>query len=248
MTADRIEASDVASPPDHREAVERFGAAGNGALLLDAPLGSPSRPSWRGRLHLIALWSAIPLLVRLAVESGAARSRAAVIVYAVGLCSMLAVSTTYHRWVHTVRARATWRRADHAAIFAAIAGTFSALALTTLDTGSAIAMLVLVWTVAAVGAGFKIFSFHRVNRLGAAMYIALGWAGLALVPAVWHRGGVLAVALLVAGGVVYTVGAVGFGRRWPTLWPATFSYHEVWHACTVAAAGLHFAAIWTVAT
>ncbi len=170
------------------------------------------------------------------------------IVYAVGLCSMLAVSTTYHRWVHTIRARAAWRRADHATIFAAIAGTFSALALTSLDTGPAIAMLVLIWTAAAVGAGFKIFSFHRANRLGTMMYIAIGWAGLALVPAVWHRGGALAVGLLVAGGVVYTVGAAGFGRQWPTLRPATFSYHEVWHAFTIAAAGLHFAAIWTVAT
>jgi hemolysin III len=216
--------------------------------LLDAPLGSPSRPSWRGRLHLIALWSAVPLLVGLAIESDAARSRAAVIVYAVGLCSMLAVSTTYHRWVHTIRARANWRRADHAVIFAAIAGTFTALALTSLDTGPAIAMLILIWTAAAVGAGFKIFSFHRANRLGAAIYIAIGWAGLALVPAVWHRGGALAVGLLVAGGLVYTVGAAGFDRRWPTLRPATFSYHEVWHAFTIAAAGLHFAAIWTVAT
>jgi hemolysin III len=216
--------------------------------MLDAPLGSPSRPSWRGRLHLIALWSAIPLLVVLAIESSAARSRAAVIVYAVGLCSMLAVSTIYHRWVHTIRARAAWRRADHATIFAAIAGTFSALALTSLNTRLAIAMLVIVWAAAAVGAGFKIFSFHRANRLGAAMYITIGWAGLMLVPAVWHRGGAPAVGLLIAGGVVYTVGAAGFGRQWPTLRPATFSYHEVWHALTIAAAGLHFAAIWTVAT
>jgi hemolysin III len=167
--------------------------------LLDAPLGSPSRPSWRGRLHLIALWSAIPLLVELAIESDAVRSRAAVIVYAVGLCSMLGVSTTYHRWVHTVRARAIWQRAD------------------------------------------------RANRLGAAMYIAIGWAGLALVPAVWHRGGALAVGLLVAGGVVCTVGAAGFGRRWLTLRPATFSYHEVWHAFTIAK-WRPAAAIWTVAT
>jgi hemolysin III len=215
--------------------------------LLDAPLGSPSRPSWRGRLHLIALWSAIPLLVGLAIESGGARSRAAVIVYAVGLCSMLAVSTIYHRWVHTIRARATWRRVDHAAIFAAIAGTFTALALTSLDTGPAIAMLILVWTAAAVGASLKLFRFHRTNRLGVALYIALGWTGLALVPAVWQRGGALPVSLLLAGGVVYTVGAAGFGRRWPTLRPATFSYHEVWHACTIAAAGLHFAAISTLA-
>jgi hemolysin III len=216
--------------------------------LLDAPLGSPSRPSWRGRLHLFALLSAFPLLVGLAIDSDAARSRAAVIVYSVGLCSMLTASTTYHRWVHTVRARATWRRVDHAAIFLAIAGTFSALALTSLGTVPAVAVLILVWTAAAVGAGLKLFRFDRAHRTGVVLYVGMGWAGLALAPAVWHRGGPLTVGLLVAGGVVYTVGAVAFGRQWPTLRPAAFSYHEVWHAFTIVAAGLHFAAIWTVTT
>jgi hemolysin III len=215
---------------------------------LDAPLGSTSRPSWRGRLHLIALWIAIPLLVALAIASNDARSRAAVIVYGVGLTSMLAVSTIYHRWVHTIRARAAWRRADHATIFAAIAGTCTALTLTSLSTAPAIAMLVLVWLVAAAGAAVKVLWFHRANRLGSVLYIALGWSGVALVPAVWQRGGLLATALLVGGGVVYTVGAAGFGRQWPTLRPSSFSYHEVWHAFTVAAAGLHFGAVYTLAT
>ena len=235
----------------HRFAPRRAPAAGTSrtdAILFDAPLGSPSRPSWRGRLHMFALLAAIPMLVLLAVESQAAVPRAAVIVYAVGLCSMLAVSTIYHRWVHTVRARAAWRRADHATIFAAIAGTFSALALTTLGTGAAIAALIVIWVAAAIGAGFKVFSFQRAHRLGAVVYIAIGWAGLAIVPAVWNDGGWLSVALLLAGGAGYTIGAVGFGRQWPTLRPSTFSYHEVWHTCTVVAAALHFAAVWTVAT
>jgi hemolysin III len=218
------------------------------ARPLDVPLGTPSRPSWRGRLHLIALWPAIPLIVLLAIVSDSARTRAAVIVYGVGLCSMLAVSAIYHRHVHTVRARAAWRRADHATIFAAIAGTFTALALTSLNTGPAIAMLVVIWIAAAVGALFKVASFHRANRFGALMYIVLGWSGLALVPAVWHHGGAPAVGLLLGGGVMYTIGAVGFTRHWPTLRPSSFSYHEVWHLFTIAAAGLHFAAVYTLAT
>lgn len=219
-----------------------------GADLFDAPLGTPERPAWRGRLHLIALWSVLPLIVGLAIVSDGAKARAAVIVYGVGLCSMLAVSTIYHRFVHTIRARSIWRRLDHAMIFAAIAGTCSAIALTSLTTGPAIAMLILIWSAAAVGAGFKIARFDRANRLGAAMYIAMGWSGLALVPGVWDRGGATAVVLLLGGGLVYTVGAAGFARQWPTLRPSTFSYHEVWHAHTITAAGLHFAAVVTLAT
>jgi hemolysin III len=218
------------------------------AWALDAPLGSLSRPTWRGRLHLVALLAAIPLLVALAIVANGARTRAAVIVYAVGLCSMLAVSTVYHRWVHSLRARAIWRRADHAAIFAAIAGTFTALALSTLGTGAAIATLIVIWAAAAMGAVVKLTQFHRADRIGAVLYVAMGWAGLVLVPAVWHQRGALAVGLLVGGGVMYTVGAAAFRRGWPTLRPTTFSYHEVWHAFTIAAAGLHLAAVWTLAT
>lgn len=219
-----------------------------GVALRDDPLGTLNRPTWRGRLHLLALWVAVPSLVLVALASNDARSRAAVIVYGIGLCSMLAVSTSYHRWVHTLAARAAWRRADHATIFAAIAGTCTALALTSLSTGAAIAMVVITWSAAVAGATFKVVGFERAHRFGGPMYIALGWSGLVLVPAVWHHGGAVPAAFLFAGGVLYTVGAIVFARRWPTLRPASFSYHEVWHACTIVAAGLHFAAVAVLAT
>ena len=217
------------------------------AAARDVPLGSPGRPTWRGGLHLIALCTVLPLLVVLAIVADGGRARAAVIVYAVGLCSMLTVSTTYHRWVHTLRARQLWRRADHATIFAAIAGTFTAVALISLPTGWAIALLVIVWASAITGAAVKIAARPSADRVGVVMYITTGWAGLLLIPAMWHRSFV-SLWLLFVGGVLYTVGAVAFGRQWPTLKPATFSYHEVWHALTIAAAGAHLAAVWTIAT
>lgn len=216
--------------------------------VLVAPLGTPWRPSWRGRLHLIALVLAVPLVVALAIESAGARSRAAVIVYGIGLCSMLVVSTTYHRWVHTMRARLAWRRADHATIYAMIAGTCTAISLMALDTGSTIALLIPVWAAAVAGAMSKMILFDRAHRFGGTLYIVLGWSGLLVAVPLWRHAGPLPVALLLGGGVIYTVGALGFKRRWPTLSPARFSYHEVWHVCTVAAAGLHFAAIARLAT
>lgn len=219
-----------------------------GPKVLDVPLGTPWRPSWRGRVHVIALTVALPLIVALAIAADGARARGGVIVYGAGLCGMLAVSATYHRWVHSLRARVAWRRADHATIYVMIAGTCTAIALTSLDTGRAVALLIPIWAVAAAGAFFKIVLFDRAHRFGGALYIALGWSGVLLVVPVWRHGGAPAVALLLGGGIVYTVGALGFNRRWPTLSPTKFSYHEVWHLCTIAAAGLHFAAIATLAT
>ena len=58
----------------------------------------------------------------------------------------------------------------------------------------------------------------------------------------------MATVLIIIGGVVYTLGAIGFTRRWPTLRPSVFGYHEVWHAATVVAAGAHLAAVWMITT
>jgi hemolysin III len=212
--------------------------------LLDAPLGSPARPSWRGRLHLWAIAVSIPLVAVLAVLAGSARARFGVIVYGIGLGSMFATSTTYHRFVHTVRWRRRWRRADHAMIFAAIAGTFTPVCLATVDEPWGAVLLAGVWAGAIGGAVMKLVDWRHAHRVGAVLYLGLGWAGAVLVPAQLARGGLLPVALLLAGGLLYTVGAVGFGRQWPRLAPSVFSYHEVWHGFTIAAAGAHLAAIW----
>ena len=68
------------------------------------------------------------------------------------------------------------------------------------------------------------------------------------VPWLWAREGIVPTTFVVVGGVVYLVGAAGFAKRWPTLRPAVFSYHEVWHIFTLVAALAQFVAIWMLAT
>jgi hemolysin III len=221
-------------------------AAPVSTLTRDVPLGSPTRPTWRGRSHLVALVVAAPLLVALIGIAPAGRPRAGTAIYAAGLCSMLLASTTYHRWVHTLRWRAVWRRADHAMIFVAIAGTATPLCLAVLPPTTAVVTLIVLWTAALVGATIKLCRWRRADRLATAMYVTNGWAGVVLAPALAASGSVWPGVLLLAGGVVYTAGAVGFLRQWPTLNPSVFSYHEVWHVCTLTGAAAHFAAVWLV--
>jgi hemolysin III len=160
---------------------------------------------------------------------------------------MLLVSTIYHRWVRTLRWRTIWRRADHATIFAAIAGTYTPLCLALFPTTAAIVTLAVVWAAALVGATIKFTDWQRGGPAATAMYVTNGWAGVVLIPALAGAGLVLPTVLLVLGGLVYTIGALGFARRWPTLKPSVFSYHEVWHLCTLTAAAAHLAAVWIVA-
>ena len=216
--------------------------------VLDDVLGTIPRPSWRGRSHLIAVVAIVPALVILVFLAHGARDRAGVIVYGICLSSMLVASTTYHRWVHTLHWRRIWRRADHAMIFVAIAGTFTPLCLALFPTRAAVLALVAVWAAALTGATIKGLGWRRGDPFAAGMYIANGWAGVALVPALLGAGLIVPLVLLGLGGVVYTIGALGFLRGWPTLRPGVFSYHEVWHLCTLGAAGLHLATIWMVTT
>jgi hemolysin III len=236
-------AAGLTSAPD--DAARLDGRRSRG--VLDVPLGTVTRPSWRGRSHLIALVVAVPLLTRMLMGADGGRTGAGILVYAVGLCSMLLVSTTYHRWVHTLRWRTIWRRADHAMIFAAIAGTYTPLCLALFPTTAAIVTLAVVWSAALVGATIKFANWQRAEPAATAMYVTNGWAGVVLIPALTGAGLVLPTVLLVLGGIIYTIGALGFARRWPTLKPSVFSYHEVWHLCTLTAAAAHLAAVWIVA-
>ncbi|MET0913625.1 MAG: hemolysin III family protein [Acidimicrobiales bacterium] len=223
-------------------------APDDGPVLVDVPLGSPTRPRWRGRVHLLALWAAVPALVLLVVLADGARARTGAIFYGVGLCAMLAVSVTYHRWVHTLRARARWQRADHATIYLLIAGTYTAISLAVVRGPWGMAVLAVVWCLAATGAALKISGSPHGRTVGTALYMVLGWTGLVVLPALLLAAQVWPASLLVVGGLCYTVGAIGFGLRWPRLRPAVFGYHEVWHVSTLLATIAHFTAIWSLTT
>jgi hemolysin III len=197
---------------------------------------------------MLGLFAAIPALALLIIFSDSARARVGASIYAAGVCAMFAASTTYHRWVDDLRARAAWRRADHAMIFAALAGSTTPVVLIVMPSAWGIGLLAIVWTVSVVGAVFKFGRWRRGDTIGTALYAAVsGLAALAL-PALWIRGGAIPAILYLVSGSLYILGARWFAKTWPRLRPAVFSYHEVWHVFTVVAAATHFAAVWAIAT
>jgi len=215
----------------------------------DVPMGHVLRPTWRGRVHVLAFTVIGPAVLLLVVSAdGTVGTRIGVGVYAIGLCSMLAVSATYHRWVNGLGARCAWRRADHATIFAAIAGSASPVVMKALPGDGSLVLLGAIWSAAIIGAGCKLGHWGHGDRVGTMMYVVTAVLGALAVPALSSRHGFGPALLIVAGGAVYLVGAVCFARHWPTLRPTVFSFHEVWHVFTVVAAGLQLVAIWILAT
>lgn len=199
-----------------------------------------SRPLLRGRLHQAAFVASLVGLVWLVDSAPTPRARAVAWVYGLASALLYLTSSSYHVFAKSPRARRIMQRADHSMIFVLIAGTFTPIAVLGVPGAWKWVALVAVWLGALGGVALKIAALDRYPRLGGAMYIVVGWAGIVILPAMWDRPGTLA--LIAIGGVLYTLGAILFALHKPILSERWFGYHEVWHAFGVAAGAVLFAA------
>jgi hemolysin III len=233
-----------AGPPLAREVVAP--AAEGGATAAATGLVDRARPLWRGRIHgwaFVAAWPAGVLLLW-AADGAAARTAAAI--YGASLVAVFGVSAAYHRLAQSPVARARMRRLDHSMIFVVIAGTYTPICLVALPPAWGLPLLVTVWLGAVAGIVLKSRSVERFAHSANALYLVLGWAAVAVVPAILRSMPIVAIVLMGVGGLAYTLGATVLFRRRPDPWPVHFGYHEIWHACTVLAGGCHFVMIWLV--
>jgi hemolysin III len=210
-------------------------------LVSHPPL--PARPLLRGVLHEIGLGAALVVGTLLIVEADGGRRSIAASIFAGSVAIMLAVSTLYHRVTWSPPARLRMRKVDHAGVFLLIAGTYTAVGLLSLHGALQVTMLAIVWTGAVAGVVAKLVWTDGPTWVSAVIGVALGWVGLAALPQLESSAGPAAVALLAAGGVAYTIGAVVYARRRPDPVPAVFGYHELFHALTLVAIALQYVAI-----
>jgi hemolysin III len=135
------------------------------------------------------------------------------------------------------------RRLDHAGVFALIAGSYVPYGLLVLVGAWRLSVLSVVGLGAIVGVVLRVVWAEAPTWMSAVIAIALGWVALVALPQVVTAIGWPAVALLLAGGALYTLGAVAYAARRPNPLPAVFGYHEIFHLLTVFAAACHFCAI-----
>jgi hemolysin III len=172
-----------------------------------------------------------------------AGARIAVIIYVVGLCTMLGVSALYHRLNWSPSALLLMRKLDHSTIFLAIAGTYTPIAALVLDGWHRTAMLAIVWGGTAVGMALQWMPIEAPRWAFTAVYAIVGWSALIAFPQLYEGLGLTGFLLMLGGGVAYTLGAVVYALKKPDPWPLVFGYHEVFHLLTVIGAGLHLACV-----
>jgi hemolysin III len=201
------------------------------------------RPLLRGWIHLVAVVVTViaaPFVVARAPTAGAA---AALAIYMTSIAALFGVSAAFHRVRWSPAGRRRMRRADHATIFIAIAGTNTAVAGLALRGWAQILILSLVWGGAAVGIIVRQTWLDAPKWAVAVPYVVVGWCALAVLPQLLQALGGAGFGLLAAGGAFYTLGAIVYSVRKPNPVPGVFGYHEVFHACTVIGATLHFVVI-----
>ncbi len=187
-------------------------------------------------LGLLASLVGAFVLVSLSLERGEAWHVVSAVVYGATLVALYAASTLYHVFKGT-RARSVLRVLDHCAIYLLIAGTYTPVTLVSLRGGWGWTLFGLVWSLALAGIVFKILATGRFAVLSTVVYVLMGWLCIIAVKPMLVLLSPGALALLAAGGVLYTAGTVFYhSRRVP------YS-HAVWHLFVVAGSVCHYLAI-----
>lgn len=171
------------------------------------------------------------------------QARFTIAIFTLSAVALFSVSATYHTINWTPNVKRVLRRLDHANIFLIIAGTYTPLTVLWLDEGTATILLSLVWGGSVIGLLFRIFWLTAPRWLYVPIYIALGWAALLYLPDFYQTAGGLIVGLILAGGVLYSVGAIIYATKRPKLSQKYFGFHELFHSLTIAAFFCHYAAI-----
>ena len=164
-------------------------------------------------------------------------------VYGATLILLYAASTIYHGLPLGEVGLRRLRTLDHIAIYFLIAGTYTPVAMITLQDSGGPALLAASWAIAAVGVPFKIRWLDAPVWISTGSYLGMGYLALVAVLPLSRAVGAGGLAWLVAGGAAYTIGAVIFASGRPDPFPDRFGHHGLWHLLVLAGSACHFAFI-----
>lgn len=231
--SDGQEAADVTMPE-----MPEIGELGDKAKRVARDVSQAVKPKLRGWLHAGTFPLSVIAGIVLVWVAPTGTAKLASAIFAVTAAMLFGVSGLYHRFNWSPRVSAVLRRLDHANIFLIIAGTYTPFTLLLLDGRNARILLSIVWGGALLGVGFRVLWLGAPRWLYVPVYVALGWAAAFWLPQFWS-GSSVAVIMIVLGGLLYSAGAVIYGLKRPNPSPRWFGFHEIFHACTVAAFTSH---------
>lgn len=168
-------------------------------------------------------------------------------IYGVSLIFLFSASATYHMVKVKDKALEIFRKIDHAAIYVLIAGTYTPFCVNAFEGFWKWGMLSVIWSLAIIGIVVKIFYIKAPRWLNAGIYVIMGWLSVSAAGEMLSALPTWVFAWLLAGGIIYTLGAIVYAAKIFNFKPGVFGFHEVWHIFVLLAAAAHYVAVMGVA-
>ena len=199
-----------------------------------------ARPLLRGYIHLVAATTTPFALFLLLLLSDSPRDYVGGAIFGASLILVFTTSAAYHVVSWNASHRDVVRRIDHAMIYVLIGGTYTPFTLKLLGDAWGISVLSVVWGLAGVGIIMRAFVPSAPRWLAVSTYLAIGWIGLIPIVQVAAALPLKALLLLIAGGLLYSLGGLVYLYRRPDPMPRVFGYHEMFHSMVVIACGIFY--------
>ena len=190
---------------------------------------------------LMAIFAAVPLLIKAASEPG----RIYIIslaIYAASLILLYAASTTYHTFDISEKVNTVLKKIDHMMISVLIAGSYTPVCLIVLKGKTGLILLAIVWSIAIAGILIKAFWVYCPKWVSSVLYIGMGWTCVLAVTQILNNMSPAAFGWLLAGGIIYTVGGVIYALKLPIFnnRHKNFGSHEIFHLFVMGGSACHF--------
>ena len=204
------------------------------------------KPLLRGYFHEWMFFISIGACIPLISKSTNPNELIATIVYSIGIFMMFGFSALYHRINWRPKVLKVMRRLDHSSIFIMIAGSFTPICLLVLPDMLGLQLLLIIWIIAGIGIIQTVLFTNTPRMVRAGIYLIAGYMAIPYLSVLSSVMGFTNYALTVAGGTIYSVGAIGYGLKFPDFSPKYFGYHEFFHILVSVAAILHFIVIYSI--
>ena len=190
---------------------------------------------------LMAIFAAVPLLIKAASEPG----RIYIIslaIYAVSLILLYAASTTYHTFDISEKVNTVLKKIDHMMISVLIAGSYTPVCLIVLKGRTGLILLSIVWSIAIAGILIKAFWVYCPKWVSSVLYIGMGWTCVLAFTQILNNMSPAAFGWLLAGGLIYTAGGVIYALKLPIFnnRHKNFGSHEIFHLFVMGGSACHF--------
>lgn len=191
--------------------------------------------------HLLGVALAVPGLLALIFKAQGDSFKLTVLtIYGGSLILLYMASSMFHG----LDISETWndrlRRFDHMAIFVLIAGSYTPICLIKMNDTWGWSIFWIVWTIAAIGIAMKVFLPHLPAWATSLVYLGMGWFGAVAFAPLFNAVPLDGMMWLIAGGLIYTAGAIIYALERPDPYPEVFGHHEIFHIFVLGGSVAHF--------